>query len=216
MRLRLVGRFCALLFGWVLFVPTAFATSYTYNTTGTFGNSGDNTSTFYDFNTTTPVPDARLTFNGTSVAGVSSGTTISLGSFAFSLLNSSPSSQSYALDSFTLYVDFTAPPGYTGGPATPQCPTGTFCALLSGNVNGSAGGATITFNPTSQQFTAADGSSFTLNLTTNPIHVDSTYSTATINGTIVEMPEGSCLSMLGLSGMVLLGAGAVKMKTAIG
>ena len=215
MRLRLVSMFFGLLLGWGLAVPTAFATSYTYNTTGTFGNSGDNTSTFYDLSATPPMPDARLTFNGTSVADVSSGTTISLGSFTFSLLNPSPSNQSFALDSFTLYVDFTAPPGYTGVP-TPQCPVGNFCALLSGNVNGSAGGATITFNPSSQQFTATDGSSFALNLTTNPIHVDSTYSTATINGTIVELPEGAGLSMLGLSGMVLLGAGAIKMKAAIG
>jgi hypothetical protein len=84
---------------------------------------------------------------------------------------------------------------------------------MTGNVYVNAGGATITFNPTSQLFTSSSGGSFTLNLNLNPIQVSSANTPVSVDATIVAVPEGSGIAMLGVSGMVLLGA--IKMKKAV-
>lgn len=208
MRLRLLTTLCALFFGLVLVMPSAFANSYTYTTTGTFASSSGPTITLTD--SISSVPDATLNFNNIgSQVTVPGGVTISLGSFSFSVLNPNSNYTPFS-DQFALTVTFYAPPA-TNTSALPF-----FFAPLDGNVFGGAGGGTITFNPTSQQFTTADGSTFLLNLNMNPIQVNSTNSTATIYATIVEMPEGSSVPMLGVSGIVLLGAGAMKMRMAIG
>jgi hypothetical protein len=109
-------------------------------------------------------------------------------------------------DFFALNVTFYAPP------ATSALP---FTAAVDGHVFGSAGGVTITFNPASQQFTSGDGSVFDLNLNVNPIQISTTNPSATVSATIVSMPEGPNVPMLGMTGTVLLGAITMKVKRVI-
>jgi hypothetical protein len=212
MRLRLVIVCCALVLV-VLVGPSAFADSFTYTTAGsTFGSSGTSTAQFLDFITPGQV-DATLAFNSTSAGPVSSGSTISLGSFNFSILSPCNSPQSTCLgfpgagflfaDSFTLQVAFSVPANSNGSP---------FLALVTGNVFVNAGGATITFAPTSQLFTSPTGN-FTLSLNLNPIQVSSANTPVSLKAMIVAVPEGAGIPMLGLTGMLLLGA--ITMKRAI-
>ncbi len=198
MRTRAIGLGFGMALLFLALSPAASADSYTFTTTGCFGSCPNSTASFYDNNVFNQV-DATLSFTGATAT--TSGGSVSLGSFAFSLLNSGISTYSGL---FSLDVLFSAPAGTSGNP---------FEALVTGNVFYSAGGVTITLNPPSQQFTDASGT-FALDLTTNPIQISSTNPDATVYGTIATVPEGSGWSILGLSGMVMLSAIGMKKRFA--
>jgi len=190
MRSRCIGLGFGMLLLFLALAPTASADSYTYTTTGCFGSCPNSSVSFNDSFVFNQV-DATLSFTGS--AATTSGGSVSLGSFAFSLLNRGISTYSGL---FSLDVLFTAPAGTSGNP---------FMALVTGNVFYSAGGVTITLNPPSQQFTDANGT-FGLDLTTNPIQISSANPNATVYGTIASVSEGSGWATLVLSGIVMLGA----------
>ena len=170
--------------------PSVFADSYTYSTAGCFlGTTCSGSTSTMNFGA-----DATLTFTDATAAGVSSGTTISLGSFNFTLLDGTGAG--IYNDLFTLNVSFSEPSGVNGNP---------FVALVSGNVFFSAGGATISFASGSQLFNY-DGGSFTLDLNANPIQVSSANPNVDVDATIVSMPEGPSVAMLGVSGLILFAA----------
>ena len=147
---------------------------------------------------------ATLTFTSNSLSNVSAGSTVSLGSFGFSLFN--PGLSVYS-GSFDLTVDFSNPLGASGSPLQ---------ASVLGGVLFNAGGALITFNSGSQVFNY-NGGSFTLDLSNNPIVITNQNQTVNIKATlatnpIVTVPEGSSLAMLGVSGFVLLAAFLKKLR----
>ena len=195
--------FCGLFLALVTLVPSAFGDSYTYTTSGNFASSGTATTLFMDSFTTGQV-DASLVFSGiASPVTALGGATTSLGSFAFSVLNNPLNISFPASDLFSMLVSFSAPPT-----------TGGFLALVTGNVFFDHGGAVITFFPTIQQLTAADGSIFTLSLNANPVFVGSGQTPVNVYATItaVPVPEACTLLLLGISGLMLVGM--TKMRTA--
>ncbi|HKW17012.1 MAG TPA: hypothetical protein VJO35_05840 [Terriglobales bacterium] len=174
----------------IAFAPNVLADSYTYSTSGCFSygtcsSNGDSSVGFTDI----LGADATLSFTSTSTS--TSGTSFSLGSFD---LTSLPGISVYK-GTFKLNVDFTDP-NAAGSPLV---------ASVLGGVLVNAGGAIITFAPGSELFTYPGGS-FTLDLTANPIVINRLNQAFSLNATIVGMPEGSSLAMLGISGLLLVGA----------
>jgi hypothetical protein len=193
MRGRICGLGILLLLMIVGLAPNVFADPYTFSTTECFSagtcSSGSNPASM-NFG-----KDATLSFSDVGSTSVGSGTTFSLGSFDLSLLN--PGFGGPYTGSFTLTVDFTSP----------EDSKGTFVASLLGGVFLDAAGAVITFQPDSQVFSYSGGS-FTLDLG-SPIVVTSWTQPVNLDGKIVSgsvaMPEGSSLTMLAASGLVLFG-----------
>lgn len=204
MRLRLICS--ALILTLAAFAPSAFADSYTYTTDGCFHTAcppaASATLDFAD-NTVSGQNDGQLVFTGVPTTTNTTGTAVDLGKFTFTALNSGTSAPAGTF--FTLAVNFTVPTGTTGTP---------FTALVSGEVFGSGGGASITFNPITQTFTDSDGS-FTLTLedkgnfqVCQPNTATCSARTEEVLGDIVPIsaPDASGLSLLGVSGFFLLGA----------
>lgn len=185
--------------------PNVLADSYTFTTSGCFSGNGatcsSNGSSSMNFSGLFG-PAATLSFsNIASSTTVSSGSTFSLGSLDLSILNlglgtTSPGS------TFTLNLDFTNPAGSTGNP---------FVASVKGGILFELGGAVLTFDNPAQVFTYPGGS-FALDLTSDTIVLSTFNQTAVIGAKIVGVPEGSSLAMLGISGLVLLGAFFKKRK----
>lgn len=172
--------------------PSALADSYTYTTSGCFSggtcaSNGNSSVSFFDI----LGADATLSFNNVSSPTSTPGSSFSLGSFD---LTSLPGISVYK-GSFALNVDFSSP-NAAGNPLV---------ASVLGGVLVNAGGAIITFAPGSQLFTYPGGS-FTLDLTANPLVISSLNQKFALTATIVGVPEGSSLAMLGISGLVLVGA----------
>jgi hypothetical protein len=200
MRSRFCGLAVVALFVVAGLAPNAFADSFTYTTAGCFtGGSCTSTGSSMSFtDSSTSAVDATLSFNNvTTPITTGSGVPVSLGSFNFSLANPLGISNSpFDFGFFTLDLEFTDPTGTAGNP---------FFAAVAGNVLGNAGGATITLIPDPQVFTYPGGS-FLLDLSTDPVQVSSSNPNVELDATIVSMPEGSGLAMLGLSGLVVFGA----------
>jgi hypothetical protein len=200
MRSRFCGFAVVLAMMVVGVAPNVFADSYTYTTAGCFvvgtcASDGSATANFLG------TAGATLSFNNIGASTTTtSGVPFSLGSFDLSILN--PSGASVYGGLFGLNVDFTNPAGTTGNP---------FIALVTGNVFFGPGGATISLVPGSQVF-SYPGGSFILDLSTQVIQVSSVNPSATLYATIVSMPEGSSLAMLGLSGLVLFGVFFKKLR----
>jgi hypothetical protein len=89
--------------------------------------------------------------------------------------------------------------------SSPNAAGNPLVASVLGGVLVNAGGAIITFSPGSEVFTYPGGS-FILDLTANPILVSALNKSFSISAKIVSVPEGSALAMLGISGLVLVGA----------
>jgi hypothetical protein len=201
--LAVLGTLAALI---ILVVPNALADSYSYTTTGCFayGTCLSDGSSSVNFLDASNHAQATLSYSNIgSTISTSSGSSTSLGSFAFSVLNSGLATYS---GTFSLDVLFTAPAGTSSNP---------FMALVNGNVVASNGGATITFFPSSQTFTYSGGS-FALNLNANPVQLSSLNPNVTLYGTIVSnsvtAPEGAGWSMLGMSAIVMFAAIGTKKK----
>jgi hypothetical protein len=201
MRLRLICS--ALILTLAVFAPSAFADSYTYTTDGCFGTACSPTTpaTLLFADNSLPQNDGKLVFAGVGSTTNTTGTSVDLGGFTFTALNSGTSSPAGTF--FTLAVNFTAPTGTTGSP---------FTALVSGEVFGSGGGASITFNPITQTFTDSDGS-FTLTLedkgnfqVCQPNSPACSARSEEVFGDITPVADASGLSLLGASGLFLLGA----------
>lgn len=203
MRLRLICS--ALILTLAAFAPSAFADSYTYTTDGCFGTacSPMTPATLFFADNTLSQNDGKLVFTGAPTTINTTGTLVDLGGFTFTVLNGGGTS-SPAGTFFTLAVNFTAPTGTTGSP---------FTALVSGEVFGTGGGASITFSPITQTFTDSDGS-FTLTLEDKGNFQVCQPNTATCSGrseevygdiTPIVAPDASGLSLLGASGLFLLG-----------
>jgi len=175
--------------------PSALADSYTLSTSGCFsgGTCSSNGSSSTNFG-----KDATLSFTNVGSTSVGSGTSFSLGTLDLSLLN--PGIAGPYTGSFILTVDFTNPSQTTGSP---------FVASLLGGVFLDAAGAIINFQQDAQVF-SYPGGSFTLDLGSDPIILTSWTQPMQIEAKIVSgavsMSEGSSLAMLGISGLVLVGA----------
>jgi hypothetical protein len=174
------------------FAPNVLADSYTFTDSGCFSNPGTCSSNGNSSVNFVGLTNTTLSFTSiSSPTTTSSGTPFSLGSFTLS----NPG-LSFYLGSFALDIDFTSPAGTNGSPLV---------AAVFGNIL--IDGATIVFSPSPQVFTYPGGT-FTLSLLTDPISISGGNSTTQLKAQIaaVSMPEGSSLAMLGISGLVLVGA----------
>ncbi len=157
---------------------SASAVTSPTRSTFTFAGTGTETLTFADQSTTTQP--------GTS--------TFDLGQLSLteSGLQSSPISGSAA---FSLAVDFTAPTS-TGTP---------FQSMISGNLFGTAGGATLTFFPTTVAFTDGNpADDFSLTLNADPVQVSTTTPTVAVTATLTAVPEPASAGILVLGALGLL------------
>ena len=194
--------------GLAVTLSSAFATTYTYSTSGCFsGASVTNPST--SASATCSAAGSTFSFKdlgGTETIGytdavgltVMSGNNINLGTFSFSSTGSG--SGAVYFGNFSLAVNFTTPTGVTGGP---------FNAIMSGNQYGAVGGSTISFNPQTEAFTSSTGN-FTITLLQNPVQVNSssqpTFTLLGSFGSGATVPEPVPVGLLGagLAGIGLL------------
>lgn len=174
--------------------PGALADSYTYTTSGCFtgGTCVSNGNSSVPF-TDALGADATLSFTSVSSSTNTNGSSFSLGSFE---LTSLPGISYDTGSKFTLGIDFSNPSGTSGNPLV---------AEVGGLVAFGAGVAEISFTSGSQVFTYPGGS-LTLDLSANPIYLTALNQKVSVKASIVSMPEGSSLAMLGISGLVLVGA----------
>jgi hypothetical protein len=188
---------------------TAYADTLNFSTTGCFSpgacSAGGTTASIPDL--VTGLTDATIVFGGVASGSTTTGDDgVTLGTLDFN----GPSAGSQVgvyVGTFSLDLTISALDGtpFTGGP---------FTALMTGNVFGNAGGATLTFNPITEAFT--DGSeTIDVTLDANPIQVSSSDPSATITAefgadpasgdTNVPEPSTLLLSAVGFSGLFLLG-----------
>jgi len=195
-------------------VPAAYsATIYTYSTSGCFSGasvplgagtaSAACTGAGSTLTYTDPAPASEL-FTYTDGAGSHTGFgTIDLGTISVSTTGSEPAPGAVISSSFSLTVTFSTPPGTNGNP---------FQAILSGNMNGSFGGATLTFNPETIYF--SDGNpadSFGLTISPNPVQVSTANTPVTVTATLGAVPEPFSMGLIG-GGLALLGAARWRRK----
>lgn len=189
-------------FGLAITGSTAFASSYTYSTSGCFSNSSAPTA---GTSASASCTAAGSTFSFSDIGGATetltytdqatttvSGGTIDLGKFSIATTGSG-SGASFGAN-FALPVTFTTP-----------SVSNTFNAILSGNIFGNVGGSTITFFPATENFNSSSGN-FTLTLTTDPIQVNTGtgISSEILTATLAPVPEPVTVGLLGC-GLALIG-----------
>jgi hypothetical protein len=113
----------------------------------------------------------------------------------FGFFSQDGSANNYTGDFFTLLINFTLPPGVSGG--------GTFAATLIGSVSGAGGnngGVNVSFAPSTQLFHSSAGD-FTLHV--NDVAVSGTGAASPISGYIQAVPEPATWAMMlvGFAGM---------------
>lgn len=188
--------------GLAVTLGSAFATTYSYTTSGCFSNPTapaagtsasavcNGTGSMFSFNDLGGGTET-LTYTDASMSNVSAGA-INLGTFSFASSGSGSGNVYYG--NFTLTLNFSAPTGTTGTP---------FSAVFSGNQNGTVGGSTISFNPQTESYSSSAGP-FTVKLLTDPVQVSTTNPSFTLMATLTTVPEPITVGLFG-GGLALIG-----------